>query len=70
MPKLKTKKAIAKRFLVRKSRHGIKITKRAEGQDHFNSRDNGNTGRNKKSDVTLSKQTKILKTIARAVPYV
>jgi ribosomal protein L35 len=69
MSKLKTHKSISKRFLVSKNKKGVKIIKRAEGQDHFNSRDNGKAGRNKKSDVTL-KQTKILKTIARAVPYV
>jgi ribosomal protein L35 len=68
--KLKTRKSIAKRFLVKRTLKGVKILKLAEGQNHFNSRDTGKTGRNKKSDVTLEKQTKILKTIARAVPYV
>jgi large subunit ribosomal protein L35 len=51
MPKLKTHKATAKRYkLTRKG----KIVKRTAGQNHFNARENGNTGRNKKSDVIAS----------------
>ena len=51
MPKLKTHKATAKRYRVTKKG---KIIKRTAGQNHFNARENGKTGRNKKSDVTLS----------------
>ena len=51
MPKLKTHKATAKRYKL--SKKG-KIIKRTSGQNHFNSRENGNTGRNKKSDVIAS----------------
>ncbi len=52
MPKLKTHKATAKRYKVTKNG---KIEKRAAGQNHFNARENGKTGRNKKSDVIMSK---------------
>ncbi len=52
MQKLKTHKATAKRYRVTKTG---KIEKRTSGQNHFNSRENGNTGRNKKSDMIMSK---------------
>ncbi len=55
MAKLKTNQAIAKRFKVTKKG---KIEKRTCGQAHFNSRETGNTGRNKKSDVIMSKTNK------------
>lgn len=51
MPKLKTHKATAKRYRVTKKG---KIIKRTAGQNHFNARENGKTGRNKKSDVVVS----------------
>jgi len=51
MPKLKTHKATAKRYKVTKTG---KIMKRTAGQNHFNARESGNTGRNKKSDVVTS----------------
>lgn len=51
MPKLKTHKGTAKRFRVTKKG---KIIKRTAGQNHFNSRENGKVGRNKKSDVVMS----------------
>ncbi len=51
MPKLKTHKATAKRYKVTKNG---KILKRTAGQNHFNARENGKTGRNKKSDVVAS----------------
>ncbi len=51
MPKLKTHKATSKRYRVTKTG---KIEKRAAGQNHFNSRENGKVGRNKKSDVIMS----------------
>jgi ribosomal protein L35 len=51
MPKLKTHKATAKRYV--KKRTG-KIIKRTAGQNHFNSRESGKVGRNKKSDKILS----------------
>ncbi|MCX6779674.1 MAG: 50S ribosomal protein L35 [Candidatus Magasanikbacteria bacterium] len=51
MPKMKTHKATAKRFRVTKNG---KIIKRTAGQNHFNSRENGKVGRNKKSDMVMS----------------
>ncbi len=48
---MKTNKAIAKRF--KKTKSG-KILKRTAGQAHFNSRESGKVGRNKKSDVVVS----------------
>lgn len=52
MPKLKTHQATAKRFT--KTKKG-KFLKRKAGQNHFNSRERGNTTRNKRRDVTFSK---------------
>lgn len=51
MPKMKTHKATSKRYKLTKTG---KIMKRTAGQNHFNARENGNTGRNKKSDVVTS----------------
>jgi len=51
MPKMKTHKATAKRYKLTKTG---KIMKRTAGQNRFNARENGNTGRNKKSDVVTS----------------
>ncbi len=48
---MKTHKATAKRFRVTKNG---KIIKRTAGQNHFNSRENGKVGRNKKSDTVMS----------------
>lgn len=50
MPKLKTKKALAKKIKVTK---GKKVTRRKTGQNHFNSKETGKKGRIKKSDVRL-----------------
>jgi len=57
MPKAKTHQATAKRFLIKKSKKGLKILQRTCGQGHFNSRESGNTKRNKRSDITLAKNT-------------
>lgn len=67
MPKLKTDKAIAKRFRIKKSKKGTKILKRTDGQDHFNARQSGKKRRNKRSDKTLAKG--IHKTIIRSLPH-
>lgn len=64
MPKLKTHKAIAKRFKVTKTG---KIIKRTSGQDHFNSRESGKTKRNKRSDLVMSPVFK--KIMAERLPY-
>lgn len=52
MGKLKTHKATAKRF--KKTKNG-KIIKRTSGQNHFNAKESGKVGRNKKSDVVMHK---------------
>lgn len=49
--KMKTCKAVAKR--VRITKNG-KVLKRKAGQDHFNSRESGNTKRNKRRDIEVS----------------
>lgn len=67
MGKLKTHKATAKRFQIKRSKKGVKILKRTDGQDHFNSRESGKTKRNKRSDNTMSDTMK--KTILRAMPH-
>lgn len=47
--KLKTTKALSKRIKVTKNG---KMLKRKAGQNHFNSRETGKVGRNKRRDVT------------------
>lgn len=64
--KAKTHKATAKRFIIKKSKKGVKIMKRAEGQDHFNSRESGKTKRNKRSDRSIAPAKQ--KTILLALP--
>ena len=64
MPKLKTHKATAKRF--KRTKTG-KIMKRASGQNHFNAKESGNTGTNKKSDVVMSKTLNFI--MHRNLPY-
>lgn len=48
---MKTHQATAKRY--KRTRTG-KIEKRTSGQNHFNARESGKVGRNKKSDVVVS----------------
>lgn len=61
---IKTNKSMVKRMKVTASG---KIIKRKAGQDHFNSRESGNTTRNKRTDVGVSKTLKrALKTL---MPY-
>ena len=67
MPKMKTHKGTAKRFLVKKSKKGTKVLKRTDGQDHFNSRESGNTKRNKRSHNSIS--LPLQKTVLKALPY-
>lgn len=64
MPKIKTHKATAKRISIRKS--GL-LTKRKSGQDHFNARETGNTGREKRKDVTIGKTE--VRTMKALMPY-
>ncbi len=67
MPKMKTHKATAKRFKIKKSKKGVKVLKRTDGQDHFNSRESGKVKRNKRKDNKAS--TPLKKTVLKALPY-
>lgn len=61
---LKTHKATTKRYKLTKSgKKKSKIIKRTAGQNHFNTRENGKVGRNKKSDITSPNGKKVIKTI-------
>lgn len=64
MPKIKTRQAVAKRFVVTKKK---KVLKRTGGQDHFNARERGNTKRNKRRDTQIAKADQ--KNIRRMLPY-
>jgi len=52
MPKLKTKKSVIKKVKVTKRR---KLLRRSTGQNHFNSKESGEKGRQKKKDHRLFK---------------
>lgn len=65
--KIKTHKATAKRFRVKRGKGVVKILKRTDGQDHFNARERGRVKRNKRSDKMMSNT--LAKTILRAIPY-
>lgn len=60
---MKTHKATAKRFRV--TRRG-KLIKRKNGQGHFNSRERGNTGINKRVDFAIDKG--VAKTLKALMP--
>jgi len=64
MPKLKTNKALIKRIKISKKK---KVIRRATGQNHFNSKETGKKGRQKKSDVRLFKADE--KNVLKALPY-
>ncbi len=64
MPKIKTHKATAKRFRLTST---DKVIKRKSGQDHFNSRESGNTKRAKRLDI--SADATLVKTIKTLTPY-
>ncbi len=64
MPKIKTKKSIAKRFIITKNK---KVMKRTGGQDHFNARESGNTKRSKRRDSQIGKADQ--KNIKNLIPY-
>jgi len=66
MSKAKTHKATVKRFLLKKNKGKTTITKRTNGQDHFNSRESGNTRRNKRSDKIMAPA--FYNTIKKALP--
>jgi len=52
MGKLKTRKAVSKRFKITKTG---KVTKQTCGKGHFNSRETGNVKRNKRKDGVARK---------------
>lgn len=54
MSKLKTRKAMAKRFKTTKSG---KVLVRKSGQGHYNAKETGNKTRKKRKDIVLSKTT-------------
>lgn len=68
---MKTHKATAKRIKVKKTKKNgktvVTLTKRQDGQDHFNSRESGKVTRNKRTDNTMSNAHK--KTVLRALPH-
>lgn len=64
MPKLKNSKAVSKRITKTKNK---KVMIRAGGQDHFNARDTGKAGINKRRDHQMSKTNN--RSIQRLVPY-
>jgi large subunit ribosomal protein L35 len=64
MPKKKTHKATAKRFIITKTN---KIKQRKAGQGHFNAREAGQTKRVKRRDIDSTKT--LTKTIKALMPY-
>ncbi len=72
MPKMRTIGAYAKRFDVKKTKKNgkkiVKVYKRTDGQDHFNSHETGKVKRNKRSDRAVPHA--FTKTITQAMPYV
>jgi ribosomal protein L35 len=64
MPKMKTKKALVKKIKITKKR---KVLRRFTNQNHFNSKETGKTGRNKKRDRRLFKADE--KNVLKALPY-
>jgi len=64
MPKIKTHQATVKRF---KRTGNDKLKQRKAGQDHFNSRESGNTTRQKRLDISTTKTLE--KTIKILTPY-
>lgn len=64
MAKLKTMKAVSKRYKV--TAKG-KLLARAAGQDHFNSREPGKVTRNKRRDRQTAKADR--RNLAEVMPY-
>ncbi len=64
MPKIKSHRATTKRFKITGSG---KVKKRKAGQDHFNSRESGNTVRKKRRDIPADQR--LVKTIKKLTPY-
>lgn len=64
MPKLKTKKAARDRFKITRKK---KLLSRKIHQGHFNAKDSGEEGRNKKGFKKISKPD--IKSIKKHLPY-
>jgi large subunit ribosomal protein L35 len=64
MPKLKTRKSVAKRFKITAKK---KVVRRDVGQGHFNARETGKTTRSKRNDVIVFKTD--AENILRNLPY-
>lgn len=62
--KLKTHKTTAKKVKVTKKK---KLLTKTAGQDHFNARESGKVGRNKRSGKTVAKAD--AKNVRRQLPY-
>jgi ribosomal protein L35 len=62
--KLKTHQTTAKKVKVTKTK---KLMMRHAGQDHFNAREDGNTGRHKRKNLTAAKAD--IRNLRRAIPY-
>jgi len=65
MPKLKTRKALVKKIKVTKNR---KVLRRTTGQNHYNSKETGAVGRQKKGDLRLFKADEA--NVLKALPYI
>ena len=64
MPKLKTRKSVIKKFRITKKK---KVMRRKTGQNHYNSKENGQEGRAKRTDVRLFKADEA--NVLKALPY-
>jgi len=64
MPKMKTRKSVAKRVKVTVRK---KIMRRDVGQDHFNARESGKTTRSKRRDFQVFKTD--AENILKNLPY-
>ncbi|HDQ23200.1 MAG TPA: 50S ribosomal protein L35 [Candidatus Uhrbacteria bacterium] len=64
MPKLKTRKSIAKRIKLTKKG---KVLKKRAGQDHFNARESGKITRKKRRITKMSKAN--VRNIKAQLPY-
>jgi len=67
--KLKTHKMTAKKIKVTKAkkRNSKKYISKRAGQDHFNARETGKVGRNKRRKTNVSKTN--IRTIKASMPY-
>lgn len=64
MPKIKTKKSVIKKIKITKNK---KVLRRSSGQNHFNSKETGKVGREKKGDKRLFKADE--HNVLKALPY-